>query len=296
MTDRAPWRAALEEATGQAVVSATAVAGGDIAASLRVELSGGGRLFVKQYAGTPPPSPDFPPIAVAEARGLEWLAAAEVPELRIPSPVANGDDWLALPWIEPAAPARDHDERLGRGLARMHAAAPDDFGFAGAGWIARLPWPNAVHADWPGFFAEERLLPLARQARDSGALSGTLSRSLDRLVDAVPRLATSDEPPARLHGDLWSGNAICDEDGGPCLIDPAAYGGHREIDLAMMRLFGGFGPRVFAAYEEVWPLAPGAEARLPLYQVLPLLVHVCLFGGGYLNGLARAIDDALGFA
>jgi len=293
LTGRAPWRAALEEATGTAVVSTTAVAGGDIAESLRVELSDGGSLFVKHYAGTTPPSPDVPPIAVAEARGLDWLARAEVPELRIARPVANGDDWLALEWIASAAPAGDHDERLGRGLARLHAASPGGFGFPTAGWIARLPWPNAAHADWPGFYAEERLLPLARHARDAGTLSGAVSRSLDRLLEALPILAASDEPPARLHGDLWSGNAICDERGGPCLIDPAVYGGHREVDLAMMRLFGGFGPRVFAAYQEAWPLAPGAEARLPLYQVLPLLVHVCLFGGSYLNGLSRAIDEAL---
>lgn len=284
--------AALEAALGSAPIDSQPVGGGDIGESARVVLDDGRTLFVKRYPGVPSPSPDVPPIAVAEARGLAWLAEARAEGLRIPRPVAHGDDWLALEWIESARPARDHDERLGRGLAAMHAAAPDAFGFPNPNWIARLPWPNAQCENWPDFYRQQRLAPLARRARDAGTLSNEVGRALDRLIEDLPLLAASDEPPARLHGDLWSGNAICDERGGPCLIDPAVYGGHREIDLAMMRLFGGFGPRVFAAYEEAWPLAPGAEARIPLYQVLPLLVHVCLFGSSYLAGLARAIDEA----
>ncbi len=296
MTPTTAWRTALEEAVGAAVASTTPVAGGDIAESARVELTDGRVLFVKHYAGVTPPSPQVPPIAQAEARGLAWLERAAGETLRIARAVANGDDWLALEWIESAPAATDHDERLGRGLARLHAASPGDFGFPTAGWIASIPWSNEAHADWPGFYREERLAPLARAARDAGRLSAKVARALDRLCDALPALAASDEPPSRLHGDLWSGNAIRDERGFPCLIDPAAYGGHREVDLAMMRLFGGFGPRVFAAYEEAWPLAPGAETRIPLYQVLPLLVHVRLFGGSYLGSLSRAIDQALAAA
>jgi fructosamine-3-kinase len=98
-----------------------------------------------------------------------------------------------------------------------------------------------------------------------------------------------EEPPSRLHGDLWGGNLHVDDAGRPCLIDPAVYGGHREVDLAMMRLFGGFGDHVFAAYEEAWPLAPGAAARVPLYQLYPLLVHLNLFGGSYLGSVQRAL-------
>jgi fructosamine-3-kinase len=98
------------------------------------------------------------------------------------------------------------------------------------------------------------------------------------------------EPPARLHGDLWGGNLLCDDAGAPCLCDPAVYGGHREIDLAMMRLFGGFGARTFAAYDEAWPLAPGHAARVPLYQLYPLMVHVNLFGGGYIGQVEATLD------
>ena len=107
-----------------------------------------------------------------------------------------------------------------------------------------------------------------------------------RIHDLVP----AGEPPSRLHGDLWGGNAMVDERGAPCLVDPAAYGGHREIDLAMMRLFGGFSPRVLSAYDEAWPLAPGHAERVLLWQLLPLLVHVVLFGGGYVAQVERALS------
>ena len=112
----------------------------------------------------------------------------------------------------------------------------------------------------------------------------------ERLFRVLPELVGEAEEPARLHGDLWSGNLHVDEQGAPCLIDPAVYGGHREVDLAMMRLFGGFSARVFSAYDEAFPLAPGHAERVPLYQLYPLLVHVNLFGGSYLDAVRRALS------
>src|SRR5690606_15126867 len=108
----------------------------------------------------------------------------------------------------------------------------------------------------------------------------------DRVMERLEALTGPPEPPARLHGDLWGGNVMVGPDGSAWLIDPAAYGGHREVDLAMMRLFGGFGPRVFEAYAEVHPLSAGHEERVPLYQLYPLLVHVNLFGGSYAESVA----------
>ncbi len=122
---------------------------------------------------------------------------------------------------------------------------------------------------------------MARRAVDAGSLPASFLDRLERLAERLPALCGPPEPPARLHGDLWSGNAIIDARGGPAVVDPAVYGGHREMDLAMMRLFGGFGPRVFAAYEEAHPPAPGHQDRVALFQLYPVLVHVCLFGGGY---------------
>ena len=142
---------------------------------------------------------------------------------------------------------------------------------------------NEPAADWPSFYAERRLLPLASMARERAALSAAGSDAVERLCGRLRDLAGPPEPPARLHGDLWSGNVMAGADGRPWLIDPSAYGGHREVDLAMLRLFGAPSPRVFATYEEVSPLAAGSEDRVELYQLLPLLVHAVLFGGGYLS-------------
>jgi fructosamine-3-kinase len=126
-------------------------------------------------------------------------------------------------------------------------------------------------------------------ANERGELPAPLVRALDRIADRCGELAGPVEPPARLHGDLWSGNLLLDRSGAPVLIDPAVYGGHREIDLAMMRLFGGFSARAFAAYDEAYPLAPGHAERVAFNQLVPLLVHVILFGAGYRERLAEAV-------
>ncbi|HEY8923631.1 MAG TPA: fructosamine kinase family protein, partial [Polyangia bacterium] len=130
-------------------------------------------------------------------------------------------------------------------------------------------------------------------ALDAGVAPASLGRQLDRLCARLDTLVGPPEPPARLHGDLWGGNSMVDERGSPSLIDPAVYGGHREVDLAMMRLFGGFGPRVFDAYDESYPLADGHEERVALYQLYPLLVHVNLFGGSYVGAVSSALAGLL---
>jgi fructosamine-3-kinase len=132
-----------------------------------------------------------------------------------------------------------------------------------------------------------------RAAIDSGHAPARWSRDFDRLFVRMPELTGPPESPARLHGDLWGGNVLADEQGAPCLIDPAVYGGHREVDLAMLRLFGGADPRCFAAYDETWPLAPGHEDRVRLYQLYPLLVHVNLFGGSYVQSVESALHAYL---
>ncbi|MCW3057850.1 MAG: Fructosamine/Ketosamine-3-kinase, partial [Solirubrobacterales bacterium] len=164
------------------------------------------------------------------------------------------------------------------------------FGATGPRALARfgsLGLPNDPAADWPTFYAERRLRPLARIASARQALPQSAIDAIERLCERLPELAGPPERPARLHGDLWSGNVMAGADGRPWLIDPSAYGGHREVDLAMLRLFGAPSERVFAAYDELTPLAPGWEERVELYQLLPLLVHALLFGGSYRSAAER---------
>jgi fructosamine-3-kinase len=196
---------------------------------------------------------------------------------------------LALEWIARGRPAAGHDEALGRGLAALHQAGAPAFGLAEDNFIGSLPQRNG-HADWwPDLYGERRLEPLARMAVEDGRLAPAFLGDLERLRARLPDLCGPPEPPARLHGDLWGGNAMTDAAGAPVLIDPAVYGGHREVDLAMMRLFGGFSATVFAAYDEAHPLAAGHEDRVELYQLYPLLVHVVLFGGGYARSAERIL-------
>jgi fructosamine-3-kinase len=226
-----------------------------------------------------------------EANGLGWLADAQA--LRIPEVLASSDDpacaFLALEWIEPGKPRADHDEQLGRGLAALHRCGAPCFGLDHDNYLATLPQLNQPLPRWPQFYAERRLLPLLERAVDRGTASTGMRRGVERVIASIDALCGPDEPPARLHGDLWGGNALCDEQGAPVLIDPAVYGGHREVDLAMMRLFGGFSQRVFGAYEEAFPLADGHQERVALYQLYPLLAHVNLFGGSYVAGVERAV-------
>ena len=147
--------------------------------------------------------------------------------------------------------------------------------------LGPLTLPNEPLPAWPEFYARRRLEPLARIAADRGALPGGTAERLERLIGRLDDLAGPPEPPARLHGDLWGGNVMTGRDGRPWLIDPAAYGGHREVDLAMLRLFGAPGRDVFAAYEEAAPLSAGHADRFTLWQVMPLLAHAALFGGGW---------------
>jgi fructosamine-3-kinase len=247
-----------------------AVGGGDINRAMRLELTDGRVVFVKHHAD--PPAGMF----AAEARGLAWLAAAGA--LRIPAVLAVGERWLALEWLEPGARVADFAARLGRGLATLHAAGAPSFGLDHDNFIAILPQDNRPAPTWAELWIERRLWPLIVRA-GARARPSWLAR-LDRLRARWREIAGPDEPPARLHGDLWSGNVHA-AGGAPALIDPAVYGGHREVDLAMLALFGGLAEATVAAYHEVHPLADGWRDRIPLWQLYPLLVHTVLFGGGY---------------
>ncbi len=311
------------------VLAATPVGGGCINDALRLRTTGG-VFFLKWNART------VHRFFQVEAEGLAALARAGA--VTTPSVVARsreGDPvpWLLLEWIEERRPDRTAWRRLGRELASLHRwdwAAKTEAGDTAPrgtqryGWhsdnvIGSLPQPNRWADDWGEFWAERRILPIARELHGSGAMSAGQLAVIDK---AAARVGTLVGPAAKadggslLHGDLWSGNVLFGEkeggagaeaassgaarvgaarsgaahSGTPVLIDPAVYIGHREVDLAMCRLFGGFPPAFHASYEATWPLRPGHEHRLAAYQLYPLLVHARLFGGGYLASALRAAD------
>jgi fructosamine-3-kinase len=263
-----------ETLLGTAVVATTPVAGGDICTSTRLRLSGGGSALMKTRHNAPD---DFFPV---EARGLRWLGEAS--GVDVPDVLAAEPDCLILSWVEAGRPTPEAAEQLGRRLAATHRAGAPAFGADRDGYIGMLPLPNRSAPTWPEFFATRRILPYLKLARDRGAVSPDDAADVEAVVRRITDLAGPSEPPARLHGDLWSGNVLWGLDGRTWLVDPAAYAGHRETDLAMLALFGlPQLQRVLDTYQEEAPLAEGWEDRVGLHQLFPLLVHACLFGGGY---------------
>jgi fructosamine-3-kinase len=287
----APLRAAVGGALGADVVDASVVHGGDVAAAFRMHLADGRVVFAKTHPAAPPG------FFTTEATGLTWLrepGTVAVPEvLAVSDGDGNAPPYLVLEWIDEGRPRPATEDELGRALAALHLAGAPAFGREDRRSTGSRGLPNEPCATWAEFYATQRLLPLARLARDGGALPDGPIVALERLATG-PTLASLDgagEPPARLHGDLWAGNRLVGARGESWLVDPAAHGGHREFDLAMMRLFGGFGDACFAAYAEASPLAAGWERRVSLHQIAPLVVHAIKFGGGYVRAASAAIAE-----
>jgi fructosamine-3-kinase len=277
--------AAVAAALGASVSAAERVHGGDVAIAFAVDLADGRRVFVKTHR-RPPPG-----FFSTEAAGLAWLADAGAVD--VPTVLAVSDETpavLALSWIDRGTATSSTEADLGRRLAALHRAGAACFGREDRRTTGSRALPNEPTATWAEFYASCRLLPLARLATDGGALAPATVQRLVALAGNLDRFGGPPEPPARLHGDLWAGNRIVGTGGRSWLIDPAAHGGHREFDLAMMRLFGGFGGECFAAYDDEFPLADGWRDRIALHQVAPLVVHAIKFGGGYVGAATDAID------
>lgn len=277
------------------VISIGSVAGGDVAESYRMELSSGRTVFAKTHHAQPA---EF---FLTEASGLSWLRNAllgsDTPHgVAVAEVLAVGVGYLVLEWINESGGAVDEclDAELGRAIAAIHRAGAPAFGRADRMTTGSRHLPNEPVDSWVEHIAVNRLLPLTKLWIDTPTLPPDIGERLFRLVGRLDRLGVPDELPALLHGDLWVGNRLAGQRVGErnilnWLIDPAAHGGHREFDLAMMRLFGGFGAGCFEAYNEVYPLADDWEARVPLHQLVPLAVHAIKFGGGYVAATDRAL-------
>lgn len=286
--------ATVAAALGSDVTTATRLTGGDVAESYRMVLADGRTVFAKTHA-SPPPG-----FFTTEATGLRWLrdpGVVAVPEVLA---VSDGDDadgvppHLVLEWIdEGRRPGPGTDTTFGRALARLHHTGFPVFGRPDRRTTGSRGLPNEPCETWAEFYGSQRLEPLGRLAHDSRSIEPGSRQLLDRVIERLPVLGVPNEPPARLHGDLWAGNRLIDTAGTSWLVDPAAHGGHREFDLAMMQLFGGFGTDCFDAYHEEHPLADGWRQRVPLHQLAPLIVHAIKFGGGYVPAVDAALRSVL---
>lgn len=255
--------------------------GGVARAAGRSRRPDGTEVFTKTRADAPPLLFD------REALGLRRLEAAGA---RVPRVLSVDERHLTIAWVEPG-PAGTGSGRnpateaaFGRELAAVHRTTGERFGSLDdepRGWLGNCPVDLTPTPDWAESWLVRRVVPLARQAAAARALPDAAVEDAGRIGPAALGPA---EPPTLVHGDLWAGNRLVDAAGQNWLIDPCAHYGHREVDLAMMDLFGGFGPEALDAYQEEFPLAPGWEQRIPVYQAVPLLVHAILFGGGYGRG------------
>jgi fructosamine-3-kinase len=231
----------------------------------------------------------------AEADGLGRLARADA--IRVPRVLGIGasgaECWLELERFELREPDGRAEARLGEALAGLHAVTGPSFGLERDNAIGASPQPNGLCGDWASFWRDRRLgFQLALAARNG--YGGRLQERGLRLLESIPAFFAGHRPQASLlHGDLWAGNRGMLPDGSPVVFDPAVYYGDREADLAMTRLFGGFGPAFYAAYESAWPLPPGAGERRGLYELYHVLNHVNLFGGSYLAQAEALIDRLL---
>lgn len=266
----------IERLTSGTFLGFSAASGGCINNGGRITTSTG-EYFLKWNDAS-----DFPGMLATEAKGLVLLQ--EAAGLALPDVIHTGTagpfQYLLLEFIRQAPSGSQYWREFGLGLAALHQNTSAYFGLDHNNYIGSLVQTNTHMHSWTEFFVSRRLSPQLRMACDAGRLDGATTKKFDLLFNRLPSLLP-EEPPALLHGDLWSGNLMITGDGKPCLIDPAVYYGNREVDLAMTQLFGGFDSSYFESYNEVYPLQPGYRDRLDLYNLYPLLVHVNLFGGAY---------------
>ncbi len=279
------FESAMFQSLGQKVIikSSRFVSGGCINNTLKLETDQG-PYFIKW--NDDPDNDMFE----KEVRGIQLLTQQDI--LRLPSVVglgrADGKNFLLLSYIQKNPPAPDFWQIFGQSLADLHRVTAPRFGLSYNNYIGRLPQNNEEMESWIDFFIEKRLEVQLGLAIYNGLIDQDFAKRFRLIYAQLPGILP-DEPPSLLHGDLWSGNFMVGDQGLPCVYDPAVYFGHREIELAFTRLFGGFDNTFYQSYHETYPLEPGFEERVDIYNLYPLLVHVNLFGTSYLSGINQTL-------
>jgi fructosamine-3-kinase len=278
----------LSQQTGKEteIINSSSVGGGCINNAMKVETNEGG-FFLKWNDAK-----RFPRMFEAEAKGLALLKPANA--ISIPEVIATGEaenySFILMEFIEAGSRQKNFWQHFGTALARLHQHTSEVFGLDHDNYIGSLPQSNTQKKAWTDFFISERLEKQLALAVSSGAINNSITQQFNNLFKRLPELIPA-EPPSLLHGDLWSGNFMTGADGNAVLIDPAVYYGHREMDLAMTKLFGGFSHEFYEAYHDAFPLQPGFSSRMDIHNLYPLLVHVNLFGGGYVQEVKNILGD-----
>jgi len=280
--------AVCERKLKQSIRRSRSVSGGSINQAFRLETKRGAFFLKLNHGGT------AKRMLATEARGLQALRSAQA--IRIPEVLAQGEAagyaYLLLEMVEPGPRDRAFWQRFGEELAALHRCSDEQFGWPEDNFIGSLPQPNGRHDSWASFYQSQRLQPQLDMALEANALWPAAPAQFEQLFQRLPELCP-EEPPALAHGDLWGGNFLSAANGDPVLIDPAVSYAHREMDLGMSKLFGGFAPAFYEAYQANYPSESGWESRLDLYQLYYLLVHVNLFGGGYVSSTRSVVERYL---
>ncbi len=278
----------LQQVIHQQIVSLHPVSGGDINQAALITFSDNSQYFVKYNSNS---NRDM---FEKEALGLKLLRRDSI-NIHIPEVIDYGyleeihTGYLLIEYISAGRESAGFFERFGRELAAMHKITAPQYGLDHDNYIGRLPQSNHHQDNWPDFFIRERIEPQLKMAQDSQRLPQSISQQFEKLYAKLPDIFP-DEPASLLHGDLWSGNYLCNDKQEVVLIDPAVYFGHREMELAFTQLFGGFGSRFYDSYHEAYPLQPGFRVRKDIYNLYPLLVHTNLFGGGYAGSVTSILS------